>query len=250
MSSPFCVQAFTPQSPNPVVRRPRGHQVLAASPLRTTGMSPLRPHSHFGTQTPPLASSETAERRSRPRAPRPGKAPPRGTKEAARAPHSPARSGAAGVLPGRACAAPEPRPELPPARVPQPCGRQPQPERLSRSPLQPTPPLPLHKMAARPLRVPRVGGAPLPTSPESGLKLLSKVRCRAFVQVPLAFRAPVKVCLHCRTVFRIKRTTKQKGPTTARWFHSKRTCCLSSTIMEALNHPTPTAGNPKLSSDV
>lgn len=120
--------------------------MLADCPLTTTGASPLRPGAHFGTPAPPLASSEAAECKrhprtprslaatlcvgcSRPRAPRPGKAPPRGTKEAARAPHSPARFGAAGVLPGRACAAPEPRPELPPARVPQPRGRQPQPER-------------------------------------------------------------------------------------------------------------------------
>lgn len=123
-----------------VGRRPRGHQRLADCPLKTTGASPLPPRPQIGTPAPPLASSEAAEYephprtpaaserplcvgRSRPRAPRPGKAPPRGTKEAARAPHSPARSGAAGVLPGRACAAPEPRPELPPVRVPQPRGR-------------------------------------------------------------------------------------------------------------------------------
>lgn len=63
------MQAFSSQSPNPVVRRPRGHPVLAASPLGTTSASPLRPRSHFGTQIPPLSSSEAAERERSPRTP-------------------------------------------------------------------------------------------------------------------------------------------------------------------------------------
>lgn len=163
------MQAFSSQSPRPgssqAARPPdagrfpsqdhRGVPAKASLPLRDAD-STFRILGGRGARAAPQDPRGPAATlcvgRSRPRAPRPGKAPPRGTKEAARAPHSPARSGAAGVLPGRACAAPEPRPELPPARVPQPCGRQPQPERLSRSPLQPTPPLPLPKMAARPLR--------------------------------------------------------------------------------------------------
>lgn len=43
--------------------------MLAASPLGTTRASPLRPRSHFGTQIPPLSSSEAAERERSPRTP-------------------------------------------------------------------------------------------------------------------------------------------------------------------------------------
>ena len=76
-----------------------------------------------------------------------------GHQGAARAPHSPARSGAAGVLPGSAARHPNPDLSYPPRECLRPAADSPCangfPEPTA---AQPPPPLPLHKMAASPLR--------------------------------------------------------------------------------------------------
>lgn len=81
------------------------------------------------------------------RRPRPGP----GHQGAARAPHSPASSGAAGVLPGRTARHPNPEPSYSPRERLRP--RPTAPTRTAfRSLQQLPPPSPLHKMAAGPLR--------------------------------------------------------------------------------------------------
>lgn len=152
-----CRYAFTAAGP-PNSGLPLRPQVVlppASPPLRKQAHRLLRPSGRLsgfrgasgGQQSyptllcgaPAAAGSEASE----------GPAP--GHQGAARAPHSPASSGAAGVLPGRTARHPNPEPSYSPRERLRP--RPTAPTRTAfRSLQQPPPPSPLHKMAADPLR--------------------------------------------------------------------------------------------------
>lgn len=150
----------------------RGATQRRSIALGTTGASPPRPRPRFGTPAAPSASSEAAERKRHPRTPV-GLAATLLCRALAAA-GSEAWEGPAPRHQGGGSSPTQPRPfrgcgsltgeswrgtrtqtrVTPRARVPQPRGRQPQPERLPGAPLQPAPPMPPHKMAARSLARP------------------------------------------------------------------------------------------------